>query len=420
MPFFIFGAKAKEFEDEISAENAILYNVETKRTVYKKNPDETIYPGPTAKMMTAVLALEYYADKLDKVITVRAEMIKNVSGNNISLSAGESFSAEQYISALIVGNSNDAAMVLVCDIAGSEEKFVELMNRKAKEIGMENTVYKNATGMHDDGMVTTAADTLKLAEYAFMTPRYIDIASLPKYQMGKGENKRTIHNRNYLVSKTLTEDFYYGGAHGMNVGSTYEAKASLVTSVTHEGLNYLLVLMGCDYNDKKGIGSYADAQKLLDFVKNNYGYIRIVDRKDMVNEIKVLRGKDADYVSAVPSCDCDVLLPKDISIKDEVKYTFDLPNEINAPVVAGDKVGQVIAEYNGEIIATCDIIVKNSVDENAALALWSAFTDFAKTPTFWLIVAVVLFVIIYVVGAVIYARRRRMHSLHDMPTYPYE
>ena len=172
--------KAVSFDSELNAKYAVLYNLENDQILFEKEIDAAVYPASTVKIMTAVLALEYYEGRLDTPITVKPEAIKNISGNNIALSAGETFRAEQLIGALIVGNANDAAVTLAFEISGSVEEFADRMNQKAAEMGMTHTVFKNPTGMHHKNMVSTVSDILILAKYAFNMPQFMRFSSLPE------------------------------------------------------------------------------------------------------------------------------------------------------------------------------------------------------------------------------------------------
>ncbi len=401
--------KAVSFDSELNAKYAVLYNLENDQILFEKEIDAAVYPASTVKIMTAVLALEYYEGRLDTPITVKPEAIKNISGNNIALSAGETFRAEQLIGALIVGNANDAAVTLAFEIGGSVEEFADRMNQKAAEMGMTHTVFKNPTGMHHKNMVSTVSDILILAKYAFNMPQFMRFSSLPKYEIGEGANRRVIHNRNYLVSSTLTSEYYYAPAKGMNAGSTYESGACLVTAASEKNLNYICIVMGCQYDSEKNqVLSYSDAKTLLKFALENYVYTRVIDSKDIVKELPVALGKDVDYVSAVPDKSCDVLLNKGINISDDIQYSVTLnQEELTAPVQAGDILGSVEAYYQGKKLASANLIAKSSIEKSAVLTALHNLKQAVNQPIVYIISGLIVLIVLYAIAASLYRKRNK-------------
>lgn len=176
--------------------------------------------------MTGLLALEHFQGKLDTKITVTAEMLSKVSGNTLSpkLSAGEVVTVEDMLYGCLIGGANDAAFVLAYAVSGSLEDFITLMNTKAgsSAIGARNTKYTNPTGIHDDGMYTTARDTAQIALYAWSVPGFSDIVSTSKYVIEETNMSeyRTVYNRNSTISKYYASGYYDERAIGMNAGGT--------------------------------------------------------------------------------------------------------------------------------------------------------------------------------------------------------
>lgn len=402
-------ASGASFDEPLSAKNAVLYNVESDKILFEMGIDDTVYPASTAKIMTAVIALEYYADSLDTPIRADGDVVCDVIGNNIALSDGETFTAEQLITAVIVGNANDAALTLAHEISGSVEGFVELMNQKAHELGMTSTVYGNPTGMHHKKMHTTVRDILTLAKYANNMPRFMYLASLKKYQMGEGANKRTIHNRNYMVSDTLVSKYFYYNATGMNVGSTYESGLCAVISAEKGGLKYICVVTGCRYDAENDVmHSLVDSTKLIDFALDNYAYACVIDEKSIISEMPVSLGQDADYVAIMPKSSCETLLPTDIDIKNDIRYELEYwEQKLTAPVESGREVGTISAYFGNELVASTTLIAKNSVKRSGVLSMLSAAGELFSSTPFLIGTALVLLIIVYTVAAAIYRNRYR-------------
>ena len=201
---------------------AYLYNFENDEVLYSVGADERVYPTSTVKLMTGIVAIEELGDDLSRQVTITAEMLSKVAGNNVGLLAGEVVTVEQLLYAMLVNSANDAAMVLAYAACGSVEAFVERMNEKANTLGAYDTYYANPTGMHNDAMVTTVADTAIIAKYAYTLPLFMEIVSTPKYVMEATNlsDYRNIYNRNCLLSKYYNVNYPYPRATGMNAGAT--------------------------------------------------------------------------------------------------------------------------------------------------------------------------------------------------------
>ena len=162
---------------------AHILNIDSGLTVYEKNADEPIAPASAVKIMTAILAYEHFDGRFDTVLTVSNEAVDATEGNSIGLVAGEEVTVDQLLTALIAGGANDAANVFALEISGSIEAFIELMNKKAAEIGATSTTYENVSGIDSEGMRTTARDTSLIAAYAYKLPEYAKYAGVTRYVM---------------------------------------------------------------------------------------------------------------------------------------------------------------------------------------------------------------------------------------------
>ena len=159
LPCLISPVLAAEVPEIHEAAGAYLYNFENDAVLYEMNPDERIYPASTVKLMTGILAMEALGDTPDRTITVTAEMLNKVVGNNMGLKAGEVVTVKDMLYGLLLNGANDAAQVLAVTVSGSVSDFVDAMNEKAQYLGAYNTFYTNPTGMHSDAMITTVSDT---------------------------------------------------------------------------------------------------------------------------------------------------------------------------------------------------------------------------------------------------------------------
>lgn len=224
--------------------------------------------------MTGLVAIDALSGRLDETVTVTAEMLKGVAGNNIALKAGEVVTVKDMLYAALCGGYNDACAVLAHLVGGSMAGFVKLMNERADALGAASTHYTNPSGMHHEDMVTTTADTFRIALEAAHTPLYMEITSAAKYVMPATNlaSERNIYNRNALIARNKEIIYYYAAARGLNSGSTTEGGYCLVTTAEQNGLTYLCVVMGGEEIDGK-ITSYTLAKTLLDWAFASYGYV---------------------------------------------------------------------------------------------------------------------------------------------------
>lgn len=415
-----------------TARSAMIYCVTSDQLLWEKNSDVRVYPASTVKMMTAILALEHYAGAYDTKITIDAACTKNVGGNSIKLRVDEIVTVEQLISALIVGGANDAAQTLAINIAGSTAAFVDMMNEKAKEIGMTDTYYANPTGLHNGAMYTTAEDVLKIALYARNIGRFMDLCNIVRYDMEATNisRVRNIVNKNYFVSPHA--GYYYSYVDGMNSGSTPEAGYCTVASATKDGVSYICIIMGAAVQEdiikeaetithedgtveeipaevKRTVLSYVEARSLLNWAFKNYDYITVADASDLICEMPVNLSSAVDHVTLVPKNEIELYLPSDIDMKTEIVRTWELDSEsLDAPIKAGTKVGTMTLTYKGEKVAEVDLVTRNNVERDEWLFIIDQIVDASKTPGFRLsAIALIIAIAAYVYGMSVARTKRK-------------
>ncbi len=388
---------------------AYLYNIENDKAIYSLNADEKVYPASTVKLMTGIVALEALRERLDEKITVTGEMLSYVSGNNIGLDAGETVIIRDMLGALLVNGANDAAYALALTVSDSVEDFVLLMNKTANEIGAHDTRYTNPTGMHDEGMVTTAADTARIALYAYKLEQFMDYAALLKYTLTETNmnDKFTVYNRNCLLSLYYETGYFYKKARGMNAGSTYEGGYSVVTTATDGDLTYLCVVLGAEKIDGT-IHSYTNAVNMLDWAFESYMYLDVLAPEQIMCEIPVSLATGVDHVTLVASDSLSVYLPADTDIEKEISFSWTTnQEELQAPVRKGQLAGRVTVLYNGEPIGTSDLIATADIERNDMLYGLNKISEFTKSRFFIAtLISAVIISIIYVFAKAVLLKKR--------------
>lgn len=399
LSFFGTDLYAVETPVVTNAACAYLYNITADKLLFTKNPDIKIYPGPTVKLMTAAVIIDLLREDLDRTVTVKREMLRGVSGYNINLQREEELTVEELLHAMIVGGANDAAAVLAITAAGSMDEFVLLMNEKAKEIGALDTYYTNSYGLDDPEMLTTIADTAKIALYVNKHSIFKDIAKLEYYTLRKTNKsrERKIFSKNYFIA-TNTEYIYRSRyVTGMNAGNTQAAGYCVTATSLYKNAEYLCIVMGAE-KDEKYIYSYIEAAALLQWAYKNYAYKTVLSPAEVVCEIPVRLSADMDYVTLMPEQGIDLYLPADIDIKEEVSLSWSLTEtELVAPVSEGQVAGLLTVIYNGEVIGRINLITKNSIARSELLYILSLLRELAATKPFrYTVSAIIVSAVVYV------------------------
>ncbi|MBR7184348.1 MAG: D-alanyl-D-alanine carboxypeptidase [Clostridia bacterium] len=412
-------ASAAEPPDTTHAKGVYLYNLENEEVILAQNEHTVIYPASTTKIMTGLVAVEALAGRLDERVTVTAEMLKGVTGNNIALKAGETVTVRDMLYAALCGGYNDACAVLAHLVGGSTVGFVKLMNDRAAALGADSTHYTNPSGMHHADMITTTADTAKIALAATHLPLYMEITSAAKYTMPATNisYERNIYNRNYLIARNKEVIYYYAAARGLNSGSTTEGGYCLATTAEQNGLTYLCIVMGGEEVEGK-ITSYTIARSLLDWVFDAYGYVTVLDTGRMVCEVPVTLSEKVDYVTLHPETAMQHYLPTDLDLETALTYSYKITSaSLTAPVEEGQVAGFITVSYGDELLGTVNLITKNAVERSDFLYLMSRIQAFSRSRFFVAtVIAAVVLTVIYIFGTAIY-RYRRAQRQQRYPRY---
>ena len=408
-------ADEEPIPDEPSVErcqSAYLFNVENDRVLFKYNPTEQVYPASTVKLMTAIVAFEYFADDLDSKITVTRDMLAEVSGNRIGFYEGEVVSARQMLNCMLVNSANDAAIILAHGVAGSTSAFVRMMNDKAAWIGAYETTYTNPTGLHDDLMVTTAQDTAVIAKYAYSIPGFIEITSTSKYVMDSTNRSdyRSIYNRNCMISKYYNVNYYYPDAIGMNAGATTQGGYAICAAARNDASNltYIAVVLGAE-GEGEEYYNYINAINMLDWAFKAYTYAQVLSSSRVICELPVNLSSTLDYVTLVPEKSITSYLPANADLSEDIQYSYNTyTDSLDAPVEAGDVVGTITVMYKDEILGSCALITTSSIARSEFLNILSNIREFTKSRFF---IATVISIAVLAVAYILFKARQREKKL---------
>ena|GEM_PF-364362 len=385
---------------ETTCYSAFVINLETGSVIFTKHENDFVYPTSTTKLMTALVALENIPD-LNTVYTASENAVKITEGTHIGIKAGEQYTANDLLHALLIGGANDAANVLAESVGGSVDNFCKLMNDKAAKLGALKTHYTNPTGIHDPDMVTTANDTALIATAAYYNNTLFEITNTGRYELPKSNLRKDplfVYNRNSFISQTRGTEYYYQGALGLNSGSTAEGGWCLVTTAAKKGLTYLCVVMNAKEDTvKKTVSSYSDAKALLDMCFANFANQKVVSPKKLICEIAVKNSAEVDHMTLYPKDEIQVLLPVTLNSKTDLKLDSLVYNEhVSAPVKKGDTFGELTVLYKGTVIlGKTKLVAQTEIDRSNLLYFFSSVEEFLQSRWFraTALVAVILFLL---------------------------
>ncbi len=359
---------AKEYQsaDELTSKNVAVFNMDKGFLVYGKSEHEKVAPGSSAKIMTAILALEYFKDSLDTIVTVPAGALRGLEGGAVlSLKADEQISVIDLIHATLVAGMNDAANTLAFAIGGTMANFTALMNSKAREIGAFNTMYANATGLTSTSY-TTAYDVAKIAAYAYENPLFMEICSKRAYQISQTNlhDAVTIYTKNSFL--TPKSEYYYKYAEGICTSYSNADGAQLVSATSNGNYAYICVAFGSMKNEEGTIPGYAEVKGLLSWASSNFAEKKVLDKSQIICELPVRAGKDVAHVLVVPYQSVYAFLDKDADLS---KITFSKQlyyDRLDAPVQKGDCVGSLTIMLDDVPIGSTSLIAKSTIRQSAS------------------------------------------------------
>ncbi len=359
---FLPSAFAEEQKAELAegVKSAILIERDTGTILYENNSKEQLPPASMTKVMTMLLIMEAIDEgKLtwdEKIRT--SEYAASMGGSQIFLEPGEEMTTKEMLKGIAIGSGNDASVAMAERLAGSEDEFVEMMNSKAKELGLKDTFFKNPTGLPEEGHYSTAHDMSVMAKELL---KYEDITSFTgtyeSYLREGTDKKFWLVNTNKLVR-------FYPGVDGLKTGFTNEAKYCLTATAEVDGMRVIAVVFGAPTSKDRN----AQVTKMLDYAFSQYKTHSVFERDHTLGKVKVSKGEHK-FVDAVTSEPISLLTKKGESI-DNVKQKIELSEDIKAPVKKGDEVGKIIFEKDGKQIVESKLVAK---EDSADASWWTLF-----------------------------------------------
>lgn len=320
-----------------NARSAILMDADSGTVMFEKNPDEKLPPASITKIMTMLLIMEALDQgklKMDEKVNT-SEYAASMGGSQIFLEIGEEMTVQDMLKGIAMASGNDASVAMAEKIGGSEEGFVQMMNEKAKQLGMKNTRFVNPNGLPADHHYTTARDIaamsrelLKHEEITKFTSQYQD------YLRKDTEKPFWLVNTNKLVR-------FYPGADGLKTGYTSEAKFCLSATAKRENFRIITVVLGEPDTKTRN----AEVSKLFDFAFSQYTNHSLVKTGDVLGDVTVKKGKP-EKIQLTAKHPYSILLKKGEAAQD-IRHELQIDSKLKAPVQTGQPIGKIVV-YKGD------------------------------------------------------------------------
>ena len=352
--FIAFSVKAEESKVDYTlaqnAESAILIEASTGKILFEKNSHEKLSPASMTKMMSMLLVMEAIENdviKWDDIITV-SQRASSMGGSQILLEVGEKMSVEDLFKGVAVGSANDAVVALSEAVAGSVEEFVEMMNKRASELDLTDTNFKNPHGLDEVNHYSSAHDMSIIARELLKHEKVLEFSSIYEDYLRKGTDREFwLVNTNKLVRFNPIVD-------GLKTGYTKTAGYCLTATANKNNMRLIAVVM----KEPDTTTRNSEVTEMLDYGYAKYKLEKVVDKNDVLKEIKISKAKD-ETVKIVPVNDVNIIMNKSTKLGN---ITYDLNiNKITVPTKKGTCVGKLSIKENNKIVDTINVTIKEDV-----------------------------------------------------------
>ncbi len=332
------------------AKSAILIEASTGKVLYAKNENEKLAPASMTKIMSLLLIMGKI-DNHDIKLTDKVPVSENASGmggSQIFLETGSNVSVKEILKGITIASANDAVVAMAEYIGGTEDEFVKMMNKKAKELGLKNTEFKNCHGLDEDNHYSSAKDMAIIAKELIKHEDILNYSKIYEDYFTKPDgNKIWLVNTNKLVR-------FYDGVDGLKTGYTSKAGYCLTATAKKNNLRVISVVMGSDTSANRN----SDTTNLLNYAFSNYKVDTLISKNKNLGKVKINRGKK-EYGNLVLKNDATILLKNSEKSK---KYTYKIKkNNITAPIKKGEKVATLQIYYKNKLIKEEDLTIKEDI-----------------------------------------------------------
>lgn len=349
---------------EIYSESVILIEKNTGKILYSKNSNKKRYPASTTKILTAILAIENLS--LDQKLIASHNAIMSIpSGYSIAaIQIGESLTVQELLEVFLIHSANEAGYILAEGVSGSISAFAQLMNEKAKEIGCQNTHFKNPSGLHDEDHYTTAHDLALIAKYCMENETFRSIVSMSSCTIAPTDKYEERYFKTTNDMQNSKSQYYNPNVIGIKTGYTKQAQNCLIAGFKKDDLELISVVLGSpsSVNEKGHSGKYTDTQTLFDYGLKNFGYKTIINSGDIISQIEIPNASDeTKFLDLIAENSINIFIKN--SDINNIKHEIELYENITAPISANTVLGTITYEIDGNTY-TSNLLAKNDVSIN--------------------------------------------------------
>lgn len=424
----VFAAEEEEFDGDgifnSPVGSALLVETTTGTVLYAKDADEQRYPASLTKIMTCMLVLSH-CDLNDTVTVSETALAGMEIGSSIGdnhLEVGEQMRLEDMLYLMMLESANEATIALAEHVAGSLESFIELMNTTAQELGCTNTHFVNPHGLHDEDHYTTANDLRKIVEKALEDETFRTITNTATYELPATNfhEGRTMYSTNQLINKDMGSNyFYYSKASGVKTGFTTPAGRCLITTATDDNLNLLSIILKAetmpDENGNWVYRSFPETINLCEWGFENYRISTVMSTLYPVAEIPVNMAAGAEAVALAPVQEVRTLIEAGYDPEQIVLSVTLHSDSVDAPVEAGQVLGEVTVSYEGEVLGSSDLAAITSVARSEISRQANESAEYVAANWWkWLLgilIAIAVIIIICLILLQYYRRQQRKRKV---------
>jgi D-alanyl-D-alanine carboxypeptidase (penicillin-binding protein 5/6) len=392
--------------DHVS-DTVYLEEMNTGIVVYEHNADERVYPASTTKIMTYIIVAESVDDFDNTMVEITQEALEDLDPESsvmgLASHIGESFSIRDLLYGLMLPSGNDAALVLADYVGNGVDGFVDLMNRKAAQLGCTNTHFVTPHGLHSSQHYTTARELAMITKYALQKKDFADITNTKSYT--PNGFYEPIKTTNYLIdSSQHNGDYYYPYAEGIKTGYTDEAGRCLVSTAENDGYRYLCIALGADYSFVEDI-NYAmlDTADLYDWAFENLSMKTVFDSTNTLQSIPVEYVWGNKMLDLIPASSIQALLPSNYD-PSLVTTKVECADIATAPIKKGDVFGKLTVYYDDLMIGETDIVAVEDIDRQFTNYILHRLVDAIRNH---LILFIVIMVVLIIVILILVDNKRR-------------
>lgn len=336
---------------DLNVKSAVLMEASTGKILYESNPNEKLPIASVTKIMTMLLIMEA-ADSgkigFDDMVTV-SERAMSMGGSTMFLETGEQFTVSDMLKGIAVASANDGAVAMAEFIAGSESAFVDMMNSRAKELGMENSHFVNTNGLDADEHYSSARDVALMSRELIKHDKIFEYTTIWMDSLRDG--KTQLANTNKLIR-------FYNGANGLKTGSTSKAQCCLSATAKRDGMQLIAVVLGAPTSKDR----FSSASALLDYGFAQYALKQEVTAGDIIGEVEVAKGKQ-ELVKAAAQEGFAYLMTK--GAEPDIQRDVRFEEKLSAPIEKGEKIGKIVFTVDNEVVGEVTLTAGEYVEKKS-------------------------------------------------------